>query len=81
MWKRHCAYFQLIDDFKITQEDLAKKLGKERSTLAKFSRILNLPRPVIELLQSETRGFGHAKILVSIKEEEKIQRFANNAGG
>ncbi|MEI8346886.1 MAG: ParB/RepB/Spo0J family partition protein, partial [Pseudomonadota bacterium] len=73
------AYFQLMDDFKITQEELAKKLGKERSTLANYLRILNLPRPVIELLQSETLTFGHAKVLAALKDEEKILRVANKA--
>ena len=45
------AYYQLMNEYKLTQEDVAKKLGKERSTVANFLRILNLPRPVIDLLQ------------------------------
>jgi len=47
------AYYQLISDFKVTQEELAKKIGKERSTVANFLRILKLPRPVLDLLQKE----------------------------
>jgi ParB family chromosome partitioning protein len=57
------AYYQLMNEYKLTQEDVAKKLGKERSTVANFLRILNLPRPVIDLLQKEMLSFGHAKIL------------------
>ncbi len=73
------AYYQLMDDFKLSQEDVAKKVGKERSTVANFLRILKLPREVIELLQKEIISFGHAKILASIKEGEFAIRFANEA--
>ena len=36
------AYYQLMNEYKLTQEDVAKKLGKERSTVANFLRVLNL---------------------------------------
>ncbi|MDO9181336.1 MAG: ParB/RepB/Spo0J family partition protein [Bacteriovorax sp.] len=71
------AYYQLMNEYKLTQEDVAKKLGKERSTVANFLRILNLPRPVIDLLQKEMLSFGHAKILVAVKEREEAIRLAN----
>jgi len=73
------AYYQLMNEYKLTQEDVAKKLGKERSTVANFLRILNLPRPVIDLLQKEMLSFGHAKILASVKEREDAIRLANEA--
>lgn len=73
------AYYQLMNEYKLTQEDVAKKLGKERSTVANFLRVLNLPRPVIDLLQKEMLSFGHAKILASIKEREDAIRLANEA--
>ena len=73
------AYYQLMNEYKLTQEDVAKKLGKERSTVANFLRILNLPRPIIDLLQKETLSFGHAKILASVKEREDTIRLANLA--
>ncbi len=71
------AYFQLMDDFKLTQEEVAKKLGKERSSIANFLRILKLPREVIEFLQKEQLSFGHAKLLAAIKESERIVRIAH----
>lgn len=71
------AYYQLMDDFKLTQEEVAKKLGKERSTIANFLRILKLPRSVIELIQADHLSFGHAKILAAVKEREDAIRFAN----
>lgn len=71
------AYYKLMNEYKLTQEEVAKKLGKERSSIANFLRILNLPRPVIELLQKEALSFGHAKILAAVKEREEALRFAN----
>ena len=73
------AYYQLMNDFELTQEEVAKKLGKERSTVANFLRILKLPREVIDHLQKENLSFGHAKVLASVKEREKAIRLANEA--
>jgi ParB family chromosome partitioning protein len=73
------AYYQLMNEYKLTQEDVAKKLGKERSTVANFLRVLNLPRPVIDLLQKEVLSFGHAKILAAVKDREEAIRLANLA--
>jgi ParB family chromosome partitioning protein len=71
------AYYQLMNEYKLTQEEVSKKLGKERSTVANYLRVLNLPRPIIDLLQKELLSFGHAKILVAIKEREESIRLAN----
>jgi ParB family chromosome partitioning protein len=73
------AYYQLMSEFKLTQEEVAKKLGKERSSVANFLRILNLPRPVIDFLQKELLTLGHAKVLAAVKEKEDIIRLANEA--
>ena len=71
------AYYQLMEEFKLTQEEVAKKVGKDRSTIANFLRVLKLPRPVISYLQQEKISFGHAKILASLKDPEKSKRFAD----
>jgi ParB family transcriptional regulator, chromosome partitioning protein len=73
------AYYQLMNEFDLTQEEVGKRLGKERSTIANFLRILKLPRQVIELLQKEDLSFGHAKILAGEKDREKCIRVANQA--
>ena len=73
------AYYQLMNEFDLTQEEVAKRLGKERSTIANFLRILKLPRDVIELLQKEILSFGHAKVLAGEKDREKCIRVANQA--
>ena len=71
------AYFQLMNEFELTQEEVAKKIGKERSTIANFLRILKLPKDVIMSLQKELLSFGHAKILVGINDDEAVKRLAN----
>lgn len=71
------AYFQLMNEFELTQEEVAKKIGKERSTVANFLRILKLPKDVIVSLQKDFLSFGHAKILVGINDDEIVKRLAN----
>lgn len=73
------AYYQLMEDYNLTQEEVAKKIGKERSTIANFLRVLKLPRQVIEMLQKELLSFGHAKVLAALKEKEEVLRAANEA--
>ena len=73
------AYYQLMDEFKLSQEEVAKKIGKERSSVANFLRILKLPRPVVELLQREQLSFGHGKVLAAIKDPEQCTRIAEQA--
>lgn len=65
------AYYQLMDDYKLNQGELAQKLGKERSSLANYLRILKLPRKVIEMIQRDELSFGHAKVLAAITDQEE----------
>jgi ParB family chromosome partitioning protein len=73
------AYYKLMSEFNLTQDDVSKKLGKERSTIANFLRILKLPREVISLLQKELLSFGHAKVLAAQKDRERLIYYANLA--
>lgn len=70
------AYYSLMNEFNLTQEEVAKQIGKDRSTIANFLRILKLPKEVIKMLQRDEISFGHAKVLVSQKDDEIIKRFA-----
>lgn len=65
------GYKRLMDEFKLTQEQISKKLGKSRSSVANSLRILNLPKEVISLLESGQLSFGHAKVLLSCEDEKK----------
>ena len=73
------AYYQLMNEYELTQEEVAKKIGKERSTVANFLRILKLPREVIQHLQKEELSFGHAKVLAGVKDDEFSKRLARLA--
>ncbi len=61
------AYKRLQDEFKLTQEDLAKRVGKERSTVTNFLRILSLPKEVKHELAAGNLSMGHAKALLSME--------------
>ena len=74
------SYQGLMDAFALTQEELAKRLGKPRSTLANFLRLLKLPPSIQVAVDGGKISMGHAKILLSAKGEaqkelfEKIER-------
>ncbi len=61
------AYKRLQDEFKLTQEDLARRVGKERSTVTNFLRILHLPKEIKQDLASGAISMGHAKALLSLE--------------
>lgn len=70
------AYYSLMNEYNLTQEEVAKQIGKDRSTIANFLRILKLPKDAIKMLQKEELSFGHAKVLVALKDDELIKRYA-----
>lgn len=72
------AYYKLMSEFNLTQEEVAKKIGKTRSTIANFLRILKLPKSVVIMMQKEILSFGHGKVLASLGNDEKAKRFAND---
>ena len=61
------AYKRLQDEFKLTQDDLAKRVGKERSTVTNFLRILGLPKEVKHEIAMGSISMGHAKALLSLE--------------
>jgi len=62
------GYFQLANDFKLTQEEIAKQVGKDRATVANMLRLLKLPSQVIEDLKTGVLSFGHGKVLLSLED-------------
>ncbi len=61
------AFKRLQDEFKLTQEDLARRVGKERSTITNFLRILGLPKEIKQHLATGSLNMGHAKALLSLE--------------
>lgn len=65
------AYARLSDEFGLTQEDIAKRMGKSRSTIANMIRLLSLPVDMRRALSENRISEGHAKVLLSIENPEK----------
>lgn len=61
----------LLDEFKLSQEELSNKIGKKRSTIANYLRLLSLPRSIQESLSSQKITMGHAKTILSLNGFEK----------
>jgi ParB family chromosome partitioning protein len=70
------AYRQLLDDFGITHEALASRLGKSRSAISNALRLLNLPAAVQERVVTGTLSAGHARTLLSLDNPEQQERAA-----
>lgn len=65
------SYQKLIDEFDLSQDEAAKKLGKSRSTVANKLRMLSLPVEIQKALMEEKITEGHAKAILAISEPEK----------
>ncbi len=63
------SYKKLIDDFGLTQEEVAKKMGKSRPSVANTVRLLALPGEIQDALVDERITEGHAKYLLSVENE------------
>lgn len=64
------AYKKLIDEFNITQEDIASRIGKSRPTISNTMRLLALDTRVLNYLVDGTLSEGHGKTIVSIENNE-----------
>ena len=65
------SYKRLIDECNLTQEQLSDKVGKQRSTVTNFLRLLKLPAPVQKALRDREITMGHAKALINIDNEDR----------
>jgi ParB family chromosome partitioning protein len=70
------GYQRLIAEFGYTQESLATKVGKERSTVTNALRLLKLPEPVRELVTDGRLGMGHARALLGLESDLAMERLA-----
>lgn len=66
------AFYRLAHEFKMTQEQVAVRTGKERVTVANFLRLLKLPETVQRLVEDGTLSFGHARALLSLPDGAAI---------
>ena len=63
------GYQRLIDEVSLTQEQVAKKVGKKRATVANFLRLLKLPPRIQAALRDQTISMGHARALINVTDE------------
>nr|WP_285853626.1 ParB/RepB/Spo0J family partition protein [Oceanobacillus luteolus] len=71
------AYRNLMDELKITQEELSKRLGKSRSHIANTVRLLSLPDQVVAYINNGELTMGHGKALIGLKDKENIIPLVN----
>jgi ParB family chromosome partitioning protein len=70
------AYQRLSQDFKMTQEQMAIRTGKERASVANFLRLLRLPETIQHKVESGDLSFGHARTLLSLDSPDAINTAA-----
>src|SRR3954463_8937493 len=72
------AYRRLSDEFHLTQEQIAEAVGKDRSSVANFVRLLRLPQEVRANVASNALSMGHARALLSLADEAAQLRVARD---
>ena len=70
------AYDRLGQHFKMTQEQMAQRTGKDRASVANFLRLLRLPLEVQQKVESGSLSFGHARTLLALESPEAILKAA-----
>jgi ParB family transcriptional regulator, chromosome partitioning protein len=73
------AYEVLVEEHGLTQEKIAERVGKERSTVANALRLLKLPSDVRDLVRDGQLDMGHARALLGLEGADVIRKIANRA--
>jgi ParB family chromosome partitioning protein len=72
------AYRRLSDEFHLTQDDIATSVGKDRSSIANYLRLLKLPLDVQKEVATGALSMGHARALLAIDQEDALRRAARD---
>jgi ParB family transcriptional regulator, chromosome partitioning protein len=75
---RACA--ALVDDLGISKEELARRVGRSRAAISNLIRLLDLPDPVLTLLERGELTEGHGRAILQISDQERRTRIAKQAG-
>jgi ParB family chromosome partitioning protein len=70
------AYHRLITEFGLTQEQVAQRIGKDRSSIANIARLTNLPNDIQMLMESGQLTTGHAKVILGLTTPEAQRTLA-----
>ena len=73
------AYSRLANQFGLTQEEVARRTGKERSTVTNFLRLLKLSDPVQQMVKGGKLSMGHARALLALEDPQAQQQVAAQA--
>jgi ParB family transcriptional regulator, chromosome partitioning protein len=73
------AYQQLVDEFSLTQQEVAERVGKDRASVANSMRLLKLAAEVLAICERGELSMGHARTLLSIKDAAAQLRLAKKA--
>jgi ParB family chromosome partitioning protein len=65
------AYELLLTDLQLTQEEVAKRVGKDRSTIANQLRLLKLPKKIQDMISDGLIDGGHARAILSLNDEKQ----------
>jgi ParB family chromosome partitioning protein len=72
------GYQRLIEEFRLTQQQVADAVGKDRSTIANLLRILSLPEAIRRLLETKRITAGHARAILTLGDERSMIALAND---
>ncbi len=70
------SYARLMSEFHLTQETLAGKVGKDRSSIANFSRLVTLPKNIQGMIEAGSLTLGHAKVILGISDSTRQRSLA-----
>ena len=70
------AYKRLIESLGLTQDEVAQRVGRDRTFVTNYLRVLKLPRDIQELIESERVSFGHARALLGVTDPMTQRRLA-----
>jgi len=73
------AFDRLSKEFGMTQEEMGRKVGMSRSSIANFQRLLDLPKKTLDILRSGQLSMGHGRALLGLDDSSLISRVAVNA--
>jgi len=71
------AYYDIINSLKITQDELAKRVGKSRSHITNMIGLLRLPLNVKKMINTKKITMGHARVLSKLESNEEMEALAN----
>ena len=75
------GYFELMESFGMTQDEISKTVGRSRSAVANAIRLLNLPEKIRDMLEDGDLTVGHAKALMAFDDEGLMTEAAEKACG